>query len=447
MAPSAAPSPPAGTTKWKIRLQMMSLCWTMFLMGWNDGSLGPLLPRIQKVYHVNFFVVSLIFISNCLGIILSGLMNVYLSQRLGFGKVLVISLLFSMYLNLWVFKVISLGSALSVIVYCIQIPAPPFPVFILSYFINGFSMGLQGAHVNGYVTSLKRPASKLGIAHCAYGLGAFSAPLLATRVAQLPRWSFQYLASIGIALVNVSLLAFVFRFRKQDSETFVVSTPVQKQITAVHTLECMHEIGESMEERETDHENHYVQIMRHKTIHLIALFILFYVGVEVTIGGWIVSYVIDIRGGGPSAGYISSGFFGGLALGRVSLLWVNRKLGNRRAVLIYMFLAMIFELVVWTVPSLISGAVAISLIGLILGPIYPIAMDETGKVLPRWLCTGAIGWIGAFGTAGSALMPFTAGVLAQQKGIWTLQPLLLSMMALMVGLWVVVPRQDPRRED
>ncbi len=27
--------------------------------------------------------------------------------------------------------------------------------------------------------------------------------------------------------------------------------------------------------------------------------------------GWIVTYVIDLRGGGPSAGYISSGFFGG----------------------------------------------------------------------------------------------------------------------------------------
>lgn len=27
--------------------------------------------------------------------------------------------------------------------------------------------------------------------------------------------------------------------------------------------------------------------------------------------GWIVTYIIDIRGGGPSTGYVSSGFFGG----------------------------------------------------------------------------------------------------------------------------------------
>ena len=34
------------------RIQFLSLCWTLFLAGWNDGSTGPLLPRIQEVYHV-----------------------------------------------------------------------------------------------------------------------------------------------------------------------------------------------------------------------------------------------------------------------------------------------------------------------------------------------------------------------------------------------------------
>jgi hypothetical protein len=34
------------------RIQLLALAWTMFMLGWNDGSLGPLLPRIQEVYHV-----------------------------------------------------------------------------------------------------------------------------------------------------------------------------------------------------------------------------------------------------------------------------------------------------------------------------------------------------------------------------------------------------------
>lgn len=46
-------------------IQFMALCWTLFLNGWNDGSMGPLLPRIQRVYNVNFVIVSLIFVFAC----------------------------------------------------------------------------------------------------------------------------------------------------------------------------------------------------------------------------------------------------------------------------------------------------------------------------------------------------------------------------------------------
>jgi hypothetical protein len=58
--------------------------------------------------------------------------------------------------------------------------------------------------------------------------------------------------------------------------------------------------------------------------------------------GWTVTYIISARGGGPSSGYISTGFFGGmqqrsliefdlfsysvgLMVGRVIFLWFNEK--------------------------------------------------------------------------------------------------------------------------
>ena len=31
-----------------------SMLYTMLLSGWNDGTTGPLLPRIQAVYHVRY---------------------------------------------------------------------------------------------------------------------------------------------------------------------------------------------------------------------------------------------------------------------------------------------------------------------------------------------------------------------------------------------------------
>ncbi|KAG8804515.1 hypothetical protein FRC17_005955 [Serendipita sp. 399] len=188
------------------------------------------------------------------------------------------------------------------------------------------------------------------------------------------------------------------------------------------------------------------QILGNMTVQLMAIFILVYVGVEVTIGGWIVTFIIEVRGGGPSSGYVSSGFFGGLTLGRVALLWVNKKVGERRVVFIYALLAIGLELVIWLVPSLIGNAVAVSIVGVLLGPMYPLCMNHAGRVLPRKILTGSIGWIAGFGQAGSAVIPFMTGALASRFGIKSLQPLLVAMMAFMSVLWALVPNHSKRRD-
>ncbi|KAI6019817.1 MFS general substrate transporter [Pisolithus orientalis] len=393
----------------RAHIQFATLCWTLYLAGWNDGTTGPLLPRIQRVYNINFAVVSLLFVFACIGFISGALSNLVLDGRYGFGKVIV------------------LGSLFQVVAYCFESAAPPFPLFVLGYAINGVGMALQDAQANGFVACLRdNPEMKMGILHAAYGAGAFSSPLVATQFAQQPHWSFHYLCSLALALLNTILLIAVFGLKTQD--------------------ECLAQIGVPPCEKGNSERSRFRQVFALRIVHLMAFFILVYVGVEVTVGGWIVTYVIDVRGGGPSSGYISSGFFGGLMVGRVSLLWVNRKIGERRALFIYAFLAIGLELIVWLVPSLVGGAVAVSVIGILLGPMYPIAMNHAGRVLPRWLLTVSIGWIAGCGQAGSALLPFVTGAIASKSGIKTLQPVLVSMMAFMTFIWALVP-SGARRED
>ena len=36
----------------KAWIQFATLCWSIFVVGWNDGTTGPLVPRLQEVYHV-----------------------------------------------------------------------------------------------------------------------------------------------------------------------------------------------------------------------------------------------------------------------------------------------------------------------------------------------------------------------------------------------------------
>jgi len=51
------------------------------------------------------------------------------------------------------------------------------------------------------------------------------------------------------------------------------------------TPECLADIGQAAMEQGTSSESTFRQILSHKTVHLLAFFILVYVGVEVTLGG------------------------------------------------------------------------------------------------------------------------------------------------------------------
>ncbi|KAJ6483841.1 major facilitator superfamily domain-containing protein [Mycena vitilis] len=407
------------------RIQLLTLCLTLFLAGWNDGSVGPLIPRIQAVYHVGYTVVSLIFVLQCVGSFGGAFINVLLTQKYGMGKLL-----------LW-------GSSMQVLAYALQAAALPFPVFVLAGVINGAGLAIQDAQANGYVASLANNSeAKMGFVQAAYGAGALVAPLVSTQFAQLRHWSFHYLVSLGVTILNTIVLGVVFRARTQD--------------------QCLAQIGQAPEEKGESDESHFRQIISIKAVHLLALFLFVYVGMEVTIGGWIVSFMIAVRGGGPSAGYISAGFFGGkrlqtwtyifahihcsldsgLTLGRIVLLPVNKKIGESRVVYIYGLLAIALELVIWLVPSLIGGAISVSFVGLMLGPIYPIAMNHAGRVFPRWLLTGAIGWIAGFATVGAAVAPFVTGAIASRTGIKSLEPVVVAMLTAMLALWTLVPGKE-----
>ncbi|KAF8680208.1 tetracycline resistance protein [Rhizoctonia solani] len=364
--PQMASQGPAEATAWTMAersewIAIAACCGCMFMGGWNDASTGPLLPAIQNHYNIDFVVVSMLFVSSCIGFIMAAVMN---------------------------------------------------------------SVALQNAQSNTFIAQLPNNAStKMGLLHASYGMGAFIAPLIATQFAQLPRWSFYYMTSLGVALLNALSLFSAFKLRR------------------------LHGVNEPNLSASQSEESKYKGILSSRAVQLIALFIWVYVGTEVTIGGWIVTFIIEVRGGGASAGYISSGFFGGLMLGRVVLLWINKKVGERRVVYIYGLLAIGLELVVWLVPDVIGNALAVAVVGLFLGPMYPIAMNITSSVIPRRILTGSIGWIASFGQAGSAVFPFITGVFAQKYGVKVLQPLLVGTLATLIVLWSMVPSGPRRRGE
>jgi len=392
------------------RIYLATLFWTLFLNGWNDGSSGPLIPVMQREYGVGFAVISLIFVVNCVGFLFGAISNVWLTDRFGFGKVMV------------------LGAISQCITYALQSPAPPFPLFVISYLFSGFGISLQNAGANTFISGFPgNSGTRLGFLHAFYGLGAFASPLAATYFSNTKHWSFHFLISTGIALSNIVTLGLAFKLKRAE--------------------ELYKDSGDQRTETETvDESGKYGQILRLKAVHLLAAFAFLYVGVEVTLGGWIVTFIIEERHGGKDAGYISSGFFGGLAVGRITLLWLNKLIGPRRVIYLYSVFLIVLEITIWLIPSLIQNAIAISFVGVLLGPMFPIIINETKALLPSWLLGGSIGWITAIGMAGSAALPFFTGLLASKVGIKALQPLVVSMMSVMVGVWALVPKARTRVE-
>lgn len=245
--------------------------------------------------------------------------------------------------------------------FALQATKPPFPLFLLSFMPNGLGMGLQDANANALITRLPSSSRKMSLMHATYGFGAFITPLIGTQFAKegmKGRWEGFYLCSVGVAAVDVGLLWGVFRGKREerlfeeqgyepDERDGYVLAEQDEQEDRDRLLDG--EGGRTTQKdsptQSLEAKGKLLKILSSPFVHVVALFTWIYVGVEVTIGGWAVAYLVQVRGAGENAGYTSSGFFAGLTIGRVAQIWVSKKMSEQNAVLIYTGISGILVLV------------------------------------------------------------------------------------------------------
>jgi fucose permease len=151
--------------------------------------------------------------------------------------------------------------------------------------------------------------------------------------------------------------------------------------------------------------------------------------------------MLRVRNAAPfDAGMTSVGFWLGLTVGRVVLGFVTPRLGLSFALIGYLLLTMALELVFWLVPQFYVSAVAVALQGFFLGPMFPTVIVAATRLLPRHLHVSAIGFAAALGSSGAAVLPFAVGAIAQAKGVQVLQPIVLALLVVLLGLWLCLPR-------
>ncbi|KAF2120910.1 major facilitator superfamily domain-containing protein [Lophiotrema nucula] len=393
-------------------LRTFAAFWSFVVMGSNDAAYGALIPYLQEYYNLTFVIISLVFLSPLAGYTASALLNNNIHLRFGQRGVAMIS------------------PGCHLLAYIIIAVHPPYPVLVVIFMVAGFGNGLADAAWNAWIGNMANPNEVLGFLHAFYGVGAVLSPLIATTMITkgggMPWYNFYYVM-IGMAVIE--LATSITAFWGATGAEFRAKNP------------------RSTDAKDNRMKEALIRLPHARVTWLCALFLLGYVGIEVALGGWIVKFMLQVRDGKPFAsGMTATGFWMGLTVGRIILGFITPKLGEKLAIAIYLPLTMALELVFWLVPQFYVSAVAVAFQGFFLGPLFPAAVVAATKLLPRHLHVSAIGFAAAFGGSGAAIFPFAVGAIAQGHGVKVLQPIILSLLGVILGLWLCLPRIHKKQE-
>ena len=377
-----------------LRLPVGFAFFGFVIIGINGGANGILLPSLSAFYHVGDATIGLLFLVSSMGYFLSALSSGLLAEHLGLRWMLLI--------GTTVFILGSSGFGLEL----------PFVALLFSRLLLGLGVGLIETGLNIYITALPRSTALLNYLHAFYGVGALLGPLVASEILAL-QWGWNSVYLLMIALSLPLLLGFGLLFSSAST------TPTVKE-------------GELPAKG-----NVLSAALKLPIVWLAALFLLVYVGVEVSLGNWSYSFLLDRHEGTVLAGWIVSGYWFGLTLGRFTLQNFAERLGVGTKGLMYACIGgvAIGLLLIWFVPFSAVAALGFCFIGYSLAPIYPLTVAITPKLVPARVAPSAIGLLVSVSILGLAFFPWLAGILAQATGIWTLLPFTLALIIVMLVLW------------
>ncbi|EKJ73976.1 hypothetical protein FPSE_05937 [Fusarium pseudograminearum CS3096] len=377
---------------------------------WN-----PFMNRFRALFgclaQLGYGTVSLIFVGQAIGFIAAAVFLDVLRAKLGRAKLL------------------GLGQALVTLAYIPIICGAPFGVVVVSFFFIGFSISVNVAIGNLFFGGLRNGTFMLGILHGTYGIGGTIGPLIATALVTAANavWNRYYIITCALGAVTFVLGTWAFWTYEKE-----MSPATRQRETS--------QAGESM-------MNSMFLAMKLRIVFLGSLFIFAYQGAEVSISGWVISFLIEDRDGDPSSvGYVTAGFWAGITIGRFLLSAPAQRIGEKKLVYFLTIGALAFELLVWFVPNIVGNAIAVSIVGLFLGPIYPCAAAVFLRGMSRRESLSGIGTISACGSAGGAVAPFITGLLAQAVGTFVLHPIAIFLFIVMLVCWYFLPTEDKRTE-
>ena len=280
----------------------------------------------------------------------------------------------------------------------------------------GAGSGLIDAAVNAHV-SLNRGVRYMGWLHASWALGAaLGPPLVVISLAATGSWRASF-AAMAVAFLGIGAIVGT---RRHDWIHTAASANRRARVAAPIPSEY-----------------------RRALAGLICMFLLGG-GLEGTAGDW--SYTHLTAGRSLSTGVASTSsslFWAGLAAGRVALGVLGNRVGPIHLLDAGVTGAALATLAFWVGSPLVSGLIALPILGLAISVIFPLLLSITPTRVGATMTSHAVGYELAAGTLGGGGIPALTGLVLQSAGLLLLGPLLAIMGAGLLLLHLASRRPRP----
>jgi fucose permease len=386
----------------RFRAPVLASYAAFVFVGVNAGVSGVLLPSQMSGYGVDRATIGITFFIGAAGFAFAGLSNGALIHRSGIRLAL------------------TTGGGAYVLAGLYLASRPPFAAFVLAQFVTGYATGVLESVLNSYLAALPDATTLLNRLHAFFGVGALAGPALAAWIVSSAPWTVVWLV---LALTCIPLTAgFVLIYPDQAAEPEPAALgpagPGPAGTGAAGRL--------------------LAAALRDRGVLLGTTMLAVYVGLELSVGNWGFSYLVQARGlPGTLAGYSVSGYWLGLTLGRFLISPIAIKIGVTTARMMYACLAgiTVAATLAWLAPDAGLATAALMLLGFFLGPVFPTTMAIAPQLTRARLAPTAIGVMNAGSMVGGAVLPWLAGVITQATGMWTLLPFGLALALLQFAVW------------
>lgn len=375
-------------------------------LGLPDGMLGVAWPSISATFRIPLGSLGVLMAGFTVGYVVTTALIGTLIGAIGYGAVLIGSVL----------SIAAGGLVLAL--------TPEFGLAVVATVFMGIGSGLLDGGLNAYGAAFFRPRD-LNWLHAFYGVGATIGPAIMTpMIIAGPGWRGGYVVLAGVASV-VLLLFFVTR-RSWDAGTSGSNLSAQPEGAGAAEGAG----GLTGDSRGTpDLSSGRLRIV---TTGSVAIFFL-YTGMEVVAGQWAFSLFTLERGiGAARAGTWVGFYWAALTAGRIIFGWVSERI--RVTTILRGALAGVALGMLLLLPSPVPQAapVGLAMMGFFLAPVFPLLIGETPRRVGAYRANHLIGFQIAAANIGAVSLVAAVGGAVEGIGLEVVPWALLITLVLFV---------------